>query len=248
MFLAVDIGNTTIHNGIFKAGVLRKVFNIPTYTTGLDRQYIKKLGASLRKIRAVIIVSVVPDVSRQAEETLKNLLGARILVVGRDVDSGVKNLYKRPLQVGQDRLVNARAAYELCRKGAVIVDFGTALTIDVVTRNREYIGGVIAPGIEISLNVLSERAALLPRISLKRPQGLLGRDTIESMRSGTVYGFSSLCDGLVVRLKKGYCRRGMVVATGGMSRFIGPYCRTVDKIDPDLTLKGLNLIGADFDV
>jgi len=248
MFLAVDIGNTAIHNGIFKAGALRKIFNIPTYTTGLDRQYIKKLGASLRKIKAVIIVSVVPDVSRQVEETLKNLLGVRALVVGRDVDSGVKNLYKRPLQVGQDRLVNARAAYELCSRGAVIVDFGTAVTIDVVTRNREYIGGVIAPGIEISLNVLSERAALLPRISLKRPQGLLGRDTVESMRSGTVYGFSSLCDGLVVRLKKGYCRRGMVVATGGMSRFIGPYCRTVDKIDPDLTLKGLNLIGADLDV
>jgi len=248
MLLAVDIGNTSIHNGIFRGRALKRTFRISTHVRGLAQQYAGRLKPYLKQIQGVIIVSVVPLALKQVEKILKNMLGARVLVVGRDIDSGVKNLYKRPWQVGQDRLVNARAAYERCASGAVVVDFGTAITIDIVNKNREYLGGVIAPGVEISLNALAEKAYLLPNVGIKKPAGVLGKETRQSIVSGAVYGFSSLCDGLVQRLKKRHCRRAKVIATGGLSRIIGPYCETVDKIDPELTLKGLKLIGSGHDV
>jgi type III pantothenate kinase len=242
MLLAIDIGNTNIHNGIFKGMVLERSFIIPTYSKGLHNSYIKKLGSARSKIRAVIIASVVPKALKEVKRVLRGAVRGEILVVGRDIPSGVKNLYRNPKHVGQDRLVNARAAYELYGGPSIIVDFGTAITIDIVSKNKEYLGGIIAPGIEISLGALSERAALLPKVSLERPKALLGRETVESMISGTIYGFSSLCDGLVQRFKKEYTGNATVVATGGLSAFIGPYCKTIDKIDPGLTLKGLSII------
>jgi len=248
MLLAVDIGNTNIHNGIFKAGRLLKAFRIPTRTKNLRAEYIKRLGPYLRQIKGAVCVSVVPKALKEAEGALKKIINGRVLLVGRDVDSGVKNLYKKPKQVGQDRLVNARASYELYGGGAIIVDFGTAITIDVINKNKEYIGGVIAPGIEISLNALSARAALLPKVTVKKPGSILGKETHQSMISGAVYGFSSLCDGIVQRLKKRYGTNTRVIATGGLSPLIGPYCKTVDRIDPGLTLKGLQLIGDENNV
>lgn len=243
MLLAIDIGNTSIHSGVFKGRILKKAFRIPTYARSLRSQYIKGLKAYLKNIEYIVVVSVVPSVLRQAEKMIENISGKRVFVVGRDMDSGVKNLYKRPKQVGQDRLVNARAAYELYNGASIIVDFGTAITIDIVNKRKEYLGGVIVPGVEISLKALSERAYFLPEVRIKRPESVLGRDTRQSMVSGAVYGFSSLCDGIVDRLRKRYCRDATVVATGGLSKLIGPYCKTVDMIDPLLTLKGLNIIG-----
>jgi len=248
MLLAIDIGNTSIHNGIFRGETLKKGFRISVEAGDLKAQYIKRLGPYLKDIKAVIIVSVAPKVLRRLEPVLRKIVNAKIFVVGRDLDSGVRNLYRRPRQVGQDRLVNARAAYELHGGASVIVDFGTAITIDVVNKNKEYIGGVIVPGIEISLEALSERAALLPKVRLEKPKSFLGKETKESMVNGVVYGFSGLCDRIVRGLKKRYCKSGKVVATGGISKFIGSYCDSVDKIDPELTLKGLRLIGACVDV
>ncbi|NQT75116.1 MAG: type III pantothenate kinase [Candidatus Omnitrophica bacterium] len=244
MLLAVDIGNTSINNGIFEGGGgrLRQTFRISAYARDLKQQYARKLRPYLNKIECAMVVSVAPRALRQVEGALRKILPGDILVVGRDMDTGVKNRYKDPRQVGQDRLVNARAAYEMYGGPCVVVDFGTAITIDVINRNREYLGGVIAPGVEISLEALSRRAALLPRVNIKRPAGILGKETRQSMISGAVYGFSSLCDGIVKKLKKMYCRQAKVVATGGLSRLIGPYCETVSRIDPELTLKGLNLI------
>lgn len=242
MLLAVDIGNTNIHSGIFEGRTLRKTFRIPTYAKDLRSQYLRKLWTYLDRIECVIIVSVAPKALREIETVLRRMFGRKILVVGRDVDAGVKNRYKNPKQVGQDRLVNARAAYELYGGASIIVDFGTAITIDFINREKEYLGGVIVPGVEISLKALSERAALLPEVSLKKPKAVLAKDTRQSMISGAVYGFSSLCDGIVRKLKKRYCGRCRVIATGGMSHFIGRYCETVGRIDPELTLKGLSLI------
>lgn len=239
MLLAVDVGNTTINNGVFEGNALKNSFRIQTNAKDLRARYSRRLN---QRIETVVIVSVVPKVLRDVKEALKRFTGAEILVVGKDVNSGIKNLYKNPEQVGQDRLVNARAAYELYG-GSIIVDFGTAVTIDIVTKDRKYLGGLIAPGVEISLDALSERAALLPRVVLRKPRGVLGRETRQSMINGAVYGFSSLCDGIVQRLKMRYGRRKKVIATGGMSPLIGPYCKSVDRIDPELTLKGLRLIG-----
>ncbi len=248
MLLAMDIGNTNIHCGIFQGKKLIKSFRIEGCPKSGVSQLRKKIGRHACKIDKVIIVSVSPVKLRDAEMNLKKFLKAEISVVGRDLSAGVKNLYRKPSQVGGDRLVNARGANEILKKDAVIVDFGTAITIDVVTKKKEYLGGVIIPGVEISLNALSEKAALLPRVKLARPKGILGRETRHSMISGAVYGFSALCDGLVRELKTKYAEKAVVIATGGMSELIGAYCRTVQRIDPYLTLKGLRFIGGDKDV
>lgn len=254
MLLAIDIGNTSINNGIFRGKALKRKFRIASNAKGLQAEYAKRLRAYSGKIDGVVIASVAPEVFKRVKKALKKFRAKNILVVGQDIDSGVKNLYKNPKQVGQDRLVNARAAYELYGGASIIVDFGTAITIDVVNKNKEYVGGVIAPGVEISLNALSEKAYLLPRVDfspkaypslMKKARVVLGKETRESMIKGAIYGFSGLCDGIVWKLKKKYCKGGRVVATGGMSPLMGPYCESVDRIDPDLTLNGLGLIGAE---
>jgi type III pantothenate kinase len=243
MLLTVDIGNTSIHNGIFKGRTLKKIFRVSTYARDPRKEYINKLRPYLHEIDCIIIVSVAPKVLKEIVALLKKILDRKIFIVGKDLDAGVKNLYRHPSQVGQDRLVNARAAYDLYGGESIIVDFGTAITIDIINRKKEYLGGVIAPGVEISLKALSEQAALLPKITLKKPHSILGKETLESMRNGAVYGFSSLCDGIVIMLKKRYCKNSRVIATGGMSPLITSYCKTIDKIDTELTLKGLRLIG-----
>ena len=218
------------------------------YSKNLNMEYAKNLNRYLKDIDSVIITSVVPQALKKVENAIKDITGKKSAVVGRDLDSGVKNLYNNPGQVGPDRLVNARAAYELYGGECIIVDFGTAITIDIVNQRMQYIGGVIAPGPGISLWALSEKTALLPMITIKKPKGILGKETKESMRAGIIYGFSSLCDGIVCKLKKRYCRNAKVIVTGGFSKLIGPYCETADRIDPDLTLKGLRLIAEDLNV
>lgn len=242
MLLAIDIGNTSIHSGIFNKKVLKKTFRISAHSASLAKEYRLKLRPYAGKVDSVIITSVVPGALESIEKVIKKIIKKDCVVVGRDADSGIKNLYLNPRQVGTDRLVNARAAYELYGGECVIVDFGTAITIDIVNKKKQYIGGVIAPGPGISLWALSEKTALLPKVAIKKPKGILGRETKESMLAGIVYGFSSLCDGIANKLKKKYCRNAKVVITGGFSELIGPYCESADKIDADLTLKGLRLI------
>jgi type III pantothenate kinase len=242
MLLTIDIGNTSIHNGVFDRKVLKKTFRILTYSDNLERSYEIKLKPYLKNIDSVIITSVVPVVLKKVEEAIKKTINKNCIVIGRDVDSGVKNLYRNPKQVGSDRLVNARAAHEIYGGPCIIVDFGTAITIDIVNEKRQYIGGIIAPGPGISLWALSEKTALLPKVSIKKPKGILGKETNESMIIGIVCGFSSLCDGLVRKLKRRYCRNAKVIATGGFSKIIEPYCESINEIDADLTLKGLEII------
>ncbi|MFH1479594.1 MAG: type III pantothenate kinase [Candidatus Omnitrophota bacterium] len=248
MLLAVDIGNSNIHSGIFEESFLKKDFKIPTYTDDLGVEYRKKLRPYIRSIDKVILVSVVPKISIDVKRVLRSTLGIRILVVGENIDSGVKNCYNKPKQVGQDRLVNARAGFDLYGGESIIVDFGTAITIDMVNRKKEYLGGLIVPGLELSLNALSGRAALLPKIILSKPRSLLGKETKDSMISGAVYGISSLCDGVVNKLKNKYSKDAKAIATGGVAEFISPYCKSIEKVDRALTLKGLQLISEEKDV
>ncbi|MFH1782761.1 MAG: type III pantothenate kinase [Candidatus Omnitrophota bacterium] len=242
MILAVDIGNTNISNGVFKGSSLKSKFNIPSHGKGFDKKYRKSLSCYKGKIEKVILVSVVPKITPKVVKALKSILKVKVYIVGKNIDSGVKNCYRKPKQVGQDRLVNARASFDLYGGESIVVDFGTAITIDTVNRKKEYLGGIIAPGLELSLQALSERAALLPKLTLARPKDILGRETRESMISGAVYGISSLCDGVISKLKKKYVKKAKVVATGGLSKFIAPYCKSIDKVDALLTLKGLQLI------
>jgi len=239
MLLAIDIGNTSINFGVFKGKRLVKKFCIPTI-----KYNSKRLKVCLAKARIddAIICSVVPAVSKNLFRDLKKTLSKRPLVLGKDVTLPVKNLYRDPGQVGQDRLVNAFAASSIYGVPLIVVDLGTAVTLDVISKRGEYVGGMILPGLEISLDSLAERTALLPKIKLSKPKELVGRDTKSSINSGIVYGFAALVDDLTQRTKKEVGKQAKVIATGGNIDLIAKYCKNIHKIDKNLTLKGLSLV------
>lgn len=252
MLLAVDIGNTNISFGLFsdtkrggfaknygeRGRNLIKRFDIPT-----KKYTIQSLRKSLSKftIDDSIICSVVPKVSRILKADLKTLLNKIPRCLGKDIKVPINNLYRKPKQVGQDRLANAYAGIRLYGVPLIVVDFGTAVTFDAISRNKEYLGGLILPGLELSLDALTERAALLPKIKLNKPKEFIGRDTRNSMLSGIIYGFAALTDDLAERIKAKIGKKAKVIGTGGSIHLIGRYCKRIDKIDKDLTLKGLAL-------
>ncbi len=251
MLLAVDIGNTNITLGVFRFNQekLLHQFRISTIQQKTADEYQLMLESlfdrekiKLGGIKAAIICSVVPQVTVSFEELIKKKFKIDTYIIGKDIKAPIKNLYKNPKQVGQDRLVNAYAAISYHKAPLVVVDFGTAITFDIVSAKNEYLGGLITPGIEISLKALWERAALLPKIELVRPETLIARDTVESMRSGIIYGFSSLADGMIAKIQKKFNKKLKVIATGGQAKLIAEFCKKIDYIDSDLTLKGLNLL------
>jgi len=248
MLLAIDIGNSNIVIGIFKGSRLIEKRKIPTRIV----HSFSKCNAEIyniphrSEIKDIIISSVVPTASIQLEKVLKRIFKKSMLILGRDIQAPIKNLYRRPEQVGQDRLVNGVAASTLYNKtkksSIIIIDFGTAVTFDVISKENEYLGGLIFPGIRLSLENLSKRAALLPKIEIKKPNALIGKDTKDSMRSGLLNGYGSLCDGIVKRISSLYRKKPEIIATGGDALLIAKYATSIKKIDPDLTLKGLRFI------
>jgi len=239
MLLTVDIGNTNITFGIFREEKIIRRFDIST--RGYNS---KRLKAQLGKNRleSCIFCSVVPRLNKILERDLKKLSCGRIYIVGRDIKVPIKNLYCKPKQVGQDRLVNAYAVSSLYGSPAIVVDFGTAITFDIISKNKEYLGGMILPGLQISLDALSEKTALLPKIKLARPKEFIGKDTKNSLLSGVIYGFAALSDGLIERIKAVTGKKAKVIGTGGNIALMAKFCRRINKIDRDLTLKGLRLI------
>ena len=238
MLLAVDIGNTAIHLGLYKSGRLKRQVSIPTslaHSAGKLRRALRWAG----KADEALICSVVPKVTPIVAAALKKAGVRRVRIVGKDVRVPLKNRYRFPKQVGQDRLVGAYAAITEFKRDCIVCDFGTAVTIDVVTRNGEYLGGIIAPGLELSLETLADRTALLPKVDLSHPPELLGRDTVNSIRSGIVHGCAALCDGLTDQLKRKYAPRATVMATGGAAPLIARYAKSIDHLRPNLVLDGL---------
>lgn len=234
--LAVDIGNTSIHLGLFQGRRLRRRLSLPTSLARQPRRLQRALG---RVSAEAIVCSVVPWATPRLVQALRAAGCPRVRVVGRDVKPPLKNRYRYPKQVGHDRLVGAFAAWKQFGGDCIVCDFGTAITIDIVTGKGEYLGGVITPGLEISLDALAARTALLPKVELKEPPELLGRDTANSIRSGLLYGCVALTDGLVARLKRRYTPNATVVATGGASGLIAKHARTIDHLRPHLVLEGL---------
>ncbi|MBI4707169.1 MAG: type III pantothenate kinase [Candidatus Omnitrophica bacterium] len=239
MLLAIDIGNTNITFGLFKQNKLVKVFNIPTksYNIGIFKKKLGKLGFS-----DTIICSVVPKITRVLAHDLRGIVNTRALVVGQDIMVPIKNCYRKPKQVGQDRLVNAYAGVKLYGKPLVVVDFGTAVTFDVISNKGEYLGGMIIPGLGVSLDALSKYTALLPKVRLEPPKEFIGRDTKSSILSGVVYGYAALCDDLSARIKSKIGTKAKVIGTGGNVALIGKYCKSLDRVNKNLTLLGLNLL------
>jgi type III pantothenate kinase len=236
MLLAIDIGNTNINMGVFAGKRLLKRYRIPTRA----KNYFLRLKAvvSAHQVKETVICSVVPAATGKLKKALQRLRLPNSLI-GRDIIVPMKNLYRRPEQLGQDRLVNAYAGLRLYGSPLIVIDFGTAVTLDAVSRQGAYLGGLILPGLSISLEALSRRTALIPPLKLSAPKGLLGKDTKSSILSGLVLGLAVLSAGLSAKVRDTLGRSAKVVGTGGDINLISKYCKVFDAIDKNLTLKGI---------
>jgi type III pantothenate kinase len=250
MLLAVDVGNTQTHFGTFRDGELLEHWRFATVRQSTSDQ----LGAALRnllelrdvamaEIDASIVSSTVPVLGPEWCEMAERYLGHTMLAVGPGIKTGMPIRYDNPREIGPDRLVNAVAAYERLGGPCIVVDFGTAITYDVVSAAGEYLGGIITPGAEISIDALYDRAARLPKVELAPPRSLIGKNTVDAIRSGIVYGFASQVEGIVRRLRAELGPSTHVIATGGLAGALVPFIReTIDDVDDLLTLTGLRLI------
>lgn len=244
--IAIDIGNTNITAGVFKDGRLTVKAKMASHAYSLYESGFKalfrKAGLSLSEKHEVIISNVVPVALARLVMHLNKITKCRIIVLGRDRIVPIKNLYKIKSEVGQDRLVNAYAAKTLYGTPAVVIDFGTAVTFDIVSKKGDYLGGLIMPGIKLSLSSLYEKTALLPRVELKDAPHIIGKSTVNSMRGGILYGFGAMADGLAAKYRKILGKGLKVIATGGNAGLIKRYSCSIQAVDEDLTLKGLYLI------
>src|SRR3954471_16754027 len=248
MLLVVDVGNTQTHLGAFDGEKLIEHWRFATVRLSTAdelgaalRNLLALRGLSFADIDASIVSSTVPRQRPEWDEVGTRYLGHELLVVGPGLRTGMPIRYDNPREIGPDRLVNAVAGYDIVGGACVIVDFGTAVTHDVVSAGGEYLGGVIFPGVEISLEALTERAAALPTIDLTPPRGVLGKNTVDAIRAGILYGYAGMVDSILRRLEAevGPAR---AVATGGLAGAVLPYCEEIDDYDDLLTLTGLRLI------
>jgi len=247
--LAVDVGNTNTVLGVFSGGELVAHWRIQTIAERTSDEYAVLLrtlleieGVAWKTIDAGIISSVVPPAVFGLQQFFKRYCCGAALVVGPGIKTGMPILVENPREVGADRIVNAVAAYEELKSGCIVVDFGTATTWDVVTPKGEYLGGVIAPGIQISAEALYEHAAKLPRVELARPAKVVGRNTIQSMQAGLVYGYAGIVDSLVERIRAELDYPARCIATGGLAPLIATEAKTIEATDDLLTLKGLRIL------
>ncbi len=249
MLLVVDAGNTQTHIGAFDGTRLVHDWRFATVRDSTAdelgaalRNLLSLRGLSFADIDASIVSSTVPQLRPEWTAMAERYLGHEMPVVGPGVRTGMPLRYDNPREIGPDRLVNAIAGYEKVEGACVVVDFGTAVTFDVVSEDGEYLGGIIFPGVEISLEALTERAAALPKIDLGQPRVLVGKTTVDAIRSGVVYGFAAMVDGMIGRLRDELGAETEAIATGGLAGSIVPYCETIDDVDDLLTLTGLRLI------
>jgi len=247
--LAVDVGNTNTVLGHFAGGELVAHWRVETNENRTADEYAVLLrdlmslgGFDWRGIESGIISSVVPTAVYAIESLFRRHLERPALVVGPGIKTGMPIKYENPREVGADRIVNAVAAYESCNRGCVVVDFGTATTWDVISPKGEYLGGVIAPGIQISAEALYRHAAKLPRVEIHRPQQVVGRNTVSSMQSGMLFGYSGMVDAVVERIGREVAFEPHCIATGGLARLIAKEARSIKETDELLTLKGLKLL------
>ena len=250
--LVVDVGNTQTHFGVFNpdSETVSEHWRFATDRESTPDE-LAALLSNLLALRALqfadvgasIISSTVPRLYEQWRAVAARYLGHEALVVGPALKTGMPIRTENPHEVGADRLVNAVAAYARFASTCVVVDFGTAITYDAVSADGEYLGGIITPGIEISLQALSERAAKLPIVELSEPRAVIGRSTVEAIRSGIAFGFAGQVEGIVRRLRAELGEETRVIATGGFSTVMYPFIKeAIDEIDELLTLTGLRLI------
>lgn len=253
MILVLDVGNTNIVLGIYQEKKLLVEWRLSTdYKRTADEYAIQvtqlfyQSGVDMKSIEGVIISSVVPNIMYSLEHMIRKYFNTTPIIVGPGVKTGINIKYDNPKEVGADRIVNAVAAYDTYKKALIIIDFGTATTFCAISKNGDYLGGTICPGIKISSEALFERAAKLPRVELVKPDTVICKNTVASMQAGIIYGYIGQVDYIVSKMKKEMQAKGeeepVVVATGGLANLIAKDSNTIDKVEPFLTLDGLRII------
>jgi len=249
MLLAIDVSNTHTKLGVYDQDRLVHHWRVQTLAERTADEYGALLlglftAAKLAPaaISASIVSSVVPPINQTIEDLCERFFGHAALWVGPGIKTGMPILYDNPREVGADRIVNAVAAYERLHAAAIVIDFGTATTFDYVTAKGEYAGGVIVPGIGISLEALGSRTAKLPKVELVRPPRVVGKNTIHAIQSGVVNGYTALVDGLVARIRDENDASARVLATGGFGNLVAATSSTIESVDEFLTLAGLRII------
>ncbi len=251
MLLAIDVGNSQTVCGVFNRGNLFCHWRLKT-----DRdKTADELAAGFlslfamqnirfKEITGVIIASVVPTQQQAWQDFSRRYAECSPMVInGQSLETGIKISMDNPGEVGADRIVNAVAAFEQYRKSAIVVDFGTAITFDCISNQGEYLGGAILPGMSISLDALAARTAQLPRIDISSPpKKAIGTNTVDAIKSGLLYGYGAMVDGLIGKLSAEFADCPQVIATGGMAELISQYSESIQDVDPMLTLKGLYLL------
>jgi type III pantothenate kinase len=249
MLLALDVGNTNTVIGVFDGATLKVHWRLSTRRAGTSDEYgifIKGLfdfaGLDFRGVTAVILSTVVPTVQGPLEEMSRQFFGVEPMLVGPGIKTGMPILYESPRDVGADRIVNAVGAFEAYGGPSIVVDFGTATTFDAISVKGEYLGGAICPGIGISAEALFQRAAKLPRVDIVKPKVVIGKNTVGSMQAGLYFGYLSLVEGIVARMREEMGGRPKVIATGGLAQLVLGDSTVVDQVDPLLTLNGLRIL------
>ena len=257
MLLAIDVGNTNIVLGVFEGELLTESWRLVTMRERtsdeigiLVTHLFERSRIDLALVDGIILSSVVPPLTRTMEEMCERYFEKAPLTVDPASNTGMPVLYQPPTDVGADRVVNAVAAYEAFGRAEgiplIVVDFGTATTFDAISKRGEYIGGVICPGIGISADALFQRAARLPRVDVRKPPSVIGRTTVTSMQAGLFFGYVSMVDGIVARMRAELedGERAICIATGGMADVLASETTVIQRVVPDLTLQGLRIIWA----
>jgi type III pantothenate kinase len=253
MLLAIDVGNTNIVLGVFEDSRLKASWRLAT----LRERTADELGILTSDLLAhqridssavtgIVMSSVVPPLTGTLEEMCARYFGRKVLTVDGAVKTGMPIRYENPSEVGADRIVNGIAAFERygrpTARPVIVLDFGTATTFDAISADGEYLGGVIAPGVQISADALFQRAARLPRIDVRKPPQVIGRTTVSSMQSGLFFGYVAMVEGLIRRIRHELGEGAASVATGGLAETIAPETTLIEAVDRELTLNGLRIV------
>jgi type III pantothenate kinase len=247
MLLAIDVGNTNIVIGVFLENRFLS-FRLSTNLKTTQDEYcinlynLFNLYSIKDKPYGAIVSSVVPQIAPKIHKAVQTVFDVKAIEVGPGIKTGMPIKYDNPKEVGADRIVNAVGAYEEFKDALIVIDSGTAVTFDVISKKGEYIGGAIAPGINISADALSEKTAKLPRVPIQPPRSIIGKTTVHSIQSGLFYGYMSMIEGMIDRIKHEMGVECKVVATGGDSAMFYKHLDTIDCYRPHLTLFGLKVI------